>query len=227
MSAKKRLGPHDFTWILSYCTGSNRGIPNQLVRRNNCIAQIGPSLLPSSDDAVQLYEQFGGNITQFSAFCQDPFNSRPDLVQQQENRVLSTLPTVWTIFHKLVNGDACLFREGLLYFIHISIHLVSLIWYLTKDVNGWCLFIIIYYRVTAGSSSLSHSSWVWMTFCISVMKSPNPLSNMVSLYPLSARHDGHVLMSASGPLYHSFTAYNSFIVSTEVVSLEPKDRFCT
>ena len=70
--------------IMSDCTGSNRGIPNQLMRRNNHIAQINPSLLPSSDDAVQLYKQFGGNITQFSAFGQDPFNSRPDLVQQLE-----------------------------------------------------------------------------------------------------------------------------------------------
>ena len=70
--------------IMSDCTGSNRGIPNQLMRSNNHITQINPSLLPSSDDAVQLYKQFGENITQFSAFGQDPFNSRPDLVQQQE-----------------------------------------------------------------------------------------------------------------------------------------------
>ena len=70
------------------------------------------------------------------------------------------------------------------------------------------MIIIIYYRVTAGSSSLSRSSWVWMTFCTSVMKSSNPLSNMVSLHPLWARHDGHVLMSASGPLYHSFTHFS-------------------
>ena len=54
------------------------------MKKNNRIAQIDPSLLPSSDDAVQLYEQFGGNINQFTAFGQDPLTSRPDLVQQQE-----------------------------------------------------------------------------------------------------------------------------------------------
>ena len=97
------------------------------MRRNNRIARIDPSLLPSSDDAVQLYEQFGGNITQFSAFGQDPLNSRSDLVQQRETEFYQRYPQFGPFFHKLVNGDACLFREGLLYFIHISTHLVSLI----------------------------------------------------------------------------------------------------
>ena len=97
------------------------------MRRNNHIARIDPSLLPSSDDAVQLYEQFGSNITQFSAFGQDPPNSRSDLVQQRETEFYQRYPQFGPSFHKLVNGDACLFREGLLYFIHISTHLVSLI----------------------------------------------------------------------------------------------------
>ena len=184
-----------FTWILSYCTGSNWGIPNQLMRRNNRIARIDPSLL-TSYDAVQLYEQFGGNITQFSAFGQDPLNSRSDLVQQRETEFYQRYPQFGPFFHKLVNVDACLFREGLLYFILAHTWFP---WYDTlNNIYKRCeqMIIIIYYRVTAGSSSLSRSSWVWMTFCTSVMKSSNPLSNMVSLHPLSARHDGHVLMSA-------------------------------
>ena len=45
-------------------------------------------------------------------------------------------------------------------------------------------------------------------FALQWCKSSTPLSNIVSLYPLLARHDWHVLMSASGPLYHSFTLFS-------------------
>ena len=48
--------------------------PNQLMRRNNHSARIDPSSLPSSEGAVQLYEQFGGSITQFTAFGQNPLS---------------------------------------------------------------------------------------------------------------------------------------------------------
>ena len=184
MSAKKRLGPHNFTWILSYCTGSNRGIPNQLVRRNNCIAQIGPSLLPSSDDAVQLYEQFGGNITQFSAFGQDPLNSRSDLVQQRETEFYQRYPQFGHFFTNLSTG--MLAYSGKDYYTSFILAHTWFPWYdIFKVLNNMykrCeqMIIIIYYRVTAGSSSLSRSSWVWMTFCTSVMKSSNPLCNIVS-----------------------------------------------
>lgn len=83
---------HDF--IGSNPPGSNRGIPTQLMRRNNHTPWIDPSILPPADDAVRQYEQFGGNITQFTAFGQDPLNSRADLVHQREAQFYQHYPGI-------------------------------------------------------------------------------------------------------------------------------------
>jgi len=97
------------------------------MRRNNHVARIDPSILPPADDAVRQYEQFGGNITQLTACDQDPLNCRTDLVHQREAQFYQRYPEFGPFFHKLVNGDAHLFREGLLFFVDINARLASLI----------------------------------------------------------------------------------------------------
>lgn len=52
---------------------------------------------------------------------------------------------------------------------------------------------------------LSWSSSVSMALLIWVRKSSRPRSSIVSTHPLSARHEGHVLTSWSGPLYQLLT----------------------
>ena len=52
--------------------GIHRGIPNELMEKNNQAAQINPQLLPSPDVAVQQYESSGSHLTLFSPFGNDP-----------------------------------------------------------------------------------------------------------------------------------------------------------
>ena len=82
------------------------------------------------------------------------------------------------------------------------------------------------FKVKRGSSSFS--SLVWISFFISMIKSSNPRSSIVSLYPLSALQDGQDLVSASGPLNHTLMhcSYPK-IVSQHLTSLEVHSLFGT
>ena len=60
--------PVAFISILGEC----RGIPNVLMSNNNEVAQMNPLVIPSPDHALQPFQSYGGEITVFNAFGQDP-----------------------------------------------------------------------------------------------------------------------------------------------------------
>ena len=109
--------------------GHNRGIPNRLMASNNQAAPIPESIIPEPDEAVALFESRGGNLTLFSLFGHDPLTVFPELMEEREQRFLQRYPAAdfGPFFYTVANGDNSLFREGLLYFIHLSQQLQSLI----------------------------------------------------------------------------------------------------
>lgn len=59
--------------------GHNRGVPDELMRRNNRTAQVPASVLPTSEEAVDAYQQTGGQLTLFPKFESDPLDGHRDL----------------------------------------------------------------------------------------------------------------------------------------------------
>ena len=105
--------------------GNERGIPNDLMRRNNHAAIINQDILPQTSEAVQEFESHGGNLTTFSEFGHDPLSERSDLIQQREARFHHKYADFGQFFYSVVNRDNRPFRQGLLDLIEISSHLMS------------------------------------------------------------------------------------------------------
>ena len=111
------------TFILFIVLGSHKGIPNVLMSENNQAKAINPSLIPEVDDAVQMYQTHGGQINLFGDFGIDPLLQRKDLSNLREQRFFEQYASFDNIFHTVVNNDNTLFRNGLLYFIDVSMQL--------------------------------------------------------------------------------------------------------
>ena len=100
--------------------GGRRGVPNQLMHRNNQVMPLDPALVPEPEDAVQQFEAHGGHLTLFSAFGCDPLEDREDLIKAREEDFYRKYPDFGCFFYTVVNNDYSLFHEGLLFFIDVS-----------------------------------------------------------------------------------------------------------
>ena len=105
--------------------GEHRGIPNVLMSNNNQAAQLNPLVIPTPDDALQQFQDCGGEVTVFNSFGQDPLELRPDLIVEREELFYQQHPNFDEIFHSTVNGNDLLFKTGLLDFITINKQLVA------------------------------------------------------------------------------------------------------
>ena len=90
------------------------------MQRNNQTVQVDARLVPEPSDAVQHFESFGGHLTLFSPFGEDPLADRDDLVSQREADFFARYPDFGPFFYSVVNGDYTLFRAGLLFLIQVS-----------------------------------------------------------------------------------------------------------
>ena len=93
--------------------------------RNNQAKPVDTSLIPNADDAVQMYESYGGHITLFSDFGKDPLSKRRDLSSLREERFFDQYPRFGDIFHTVVNDNRTLFHDALLSFIDISFQIAA------------------------------------------------------------------------------------------------------
>ena len=100
--------------------GEHRGVPNVLMSNNNQAAQLDPSIIPTPDDALQQFQDCGGDITVLNSFGHDPLELRPDLITEREDLFFQQNPTFDEIFHSAVNGNDLPFKTSLLDFITIS-----------------------------------------------------------------------------------------------------------
>ena len=79
--------------LLSF-PGGHRGVPNQLMYRNNQVMPLDPALVPEPEDAVQQFEAHGGHLTLFSAFGRDPLEDREDLIKARKEDFIENIP-IW------------------------------------------------------------------------------------------------------------------------------------
>ena len=101
----------------------SRGIPNQLMLKNNKARMIDPRVIPTSDQAVQLYEQNGGRLTEPVQFGRDPLECDAIKKTIREQAFQEKYPSLDLMFHQLVNGDTTLFQQALKFYISTTHHL--------------------------------------------------------------------------------------------------------
>ena len=91
-----------------------------MLQEANCTAAvIPPHLLPSSDDAVQIYEAAGGHITAPSTFGTDVLANYADL-QEARNMEWAVRWPVEGLFQQLVHHEEQAFRDAVMSFQELS-----------------------------------------------------------------------------------------------------------
>ena len=83
------------------------------------MAKVPESVLPTPEEAVNAYQQTGGELTLFPKFGNDPLDSHNDLLSTREHVFTEKYPDFESIFSAVVNGNVQPFKFGLL--LHISI----------------------------------------------------------------------------------------------------------
>lgn len=107
----------DFCSTVAGLKHRSRGIPNQLMLKNNKARMIDPRVIPTSDQAVQLYEQNGGRLTEPVQFGRDPLECDAMKKTIREQAFQEKYPSLDLMFHQLVNGDTTLFQQALKFYI--------------------------------------------------------------------------------------------------------------
>ena len=87
---------------------------------NNHAKSIDQQLLPSPADAVQQYQQQGGQLTDPWQVGKDPLDGKAYKYGVRHEAFLGKYPSFQDIFSKLVNGDSSIFKHALMFFIDIT-----------------------------------------------------------------------------------------------------------
>lgn len=93
------------------------------MRKNNQTAKVPASVLPTPEEAVDAYQQAGGQLTPFPKFGSDPLDGHSDLQDARNRGFITKYPDFEQLFSSVVNGNEEPFRLGLLEFISLTTRL--------------------------------------------------------------------------------------------------------
>lgn len=77
-------------------------------------------MIPSVEDAIQMYTDAGGTITRVSSFGIDPLASSDALTNQRETEFIRDNSTFDEIYSNVMNGDGSLMVSAVVSFINIT-----------------------------------------------------------------------------------------------------------
>ena len=104
-----------FQWNVARRRGIPRRVPDRMMQRDNRTRAFTPSLLPPTDQAIQLYESSGGRLSDPTPFGTDPIDG--DRREMRDQAFRRKYPSIDSIFHRLVNGESLIFKQALLFLI--------------------------------------------------------------------------------------------------------------
>ena len=117
LTAKVQLNYEIF--IVTF-VGIRSRVPNSLAANNNRAAHLLADMIPTTMEAVRLYEANGGRLNRESYFGVDPLRDREEKMASRERIFQERNPPFDIIFNELVNGNSTLFEEPIITFIDIS-----------------------------------------------------------------------------------------------------------
>ncbi len=100
-------------------------VPNTISERNSRVQVVDHSLIPSVDEATEMYTSAGGRITRECSFGIDPLANDLELVTQRD-REFSDNHIFPDIFNNVGSGEGSLFKSAVLSFINTTINLTQL-----------------------------------------------------------------------------------------------------
>lgn len=87
---------------------------------NSQVVRINPHIVPTVEEAINLYENAGGNLTRECCFGIDPLMGNDDKIRRREHKFTSDNPSCEVIFNSLIAGDGTLFENSIHSFINIT-----------------------------------------------------------------------------------------------------------
>ena len=96
-----------------------------LMGQENRARQITPSVIPPPEQAVQMYRDNVGRLTDPAPFGNDPLANNHEKKRIREASFRARYPSYEDIFHQLVNGIATPFKHTLVFYIDITKRLSS------------------------------------------------------------------------------------------------------
>lgn len=108
------------TPLFSISKGNCDRIPDVVSQRTSRVHSVNPAMIPSVEDAVQMYTDAGGHITHDSSFGIDPLASSDALINQRETEFIRDYPTFEEIYSNITNGDGSLMVSAVLSFINTT-----------------------------------------------------------------------------------------------------------
>ena len=98
-------------------------IPNTAMRTCNRITSVDLRNLPSASQAVSMYRQEGGRISDEACFGEDPLQGDNAKISIRAEAFGQRYPSFETIFHEIVNSNSTLFKSGLAFYVDVTYRL--------------------------------------------------------------------------------------------------------
>lgn len=113
---KHSLCKKNFTFFLKI----GKGVPLERMWQMHQVGTVPPHLVPSAQDAFDMYQASGGQLQLESSFGQDPLANNSQKVNTRNKQFSRFFPSFQDIFHDVVHGNVESFRSGLLYYIRLT-----------------------------------------------------------------------------------------------------------
>ena len=101
----------------------HRGIPNVLQHERRGTIAVNATDIPTTEDAVDMYRQQSGVLTDPSEFGTDPLENDIQKIDQREQEFRSNAMSVEDIFTNVISGNDVPFRQAILLYIDITDYL--------------------------------------------------------------------------------------------------------
>ena len=98
-------------------------IPNDVMHRDNQVTRLDLRHLPSASQAVSMYHQEGGRISDEAQYGEDPLHGDAAKSSIRTQAFGDRYPSFDNIFHELVNSNPSLFKSALLFYIDVTYRL--------------------------------------------------------------------------------------------------------
>ena len=98
-------------------------IPNKVMRTSNRIARVDIRHLPRSHQAVRMYHEEGGRISDEKYFGKDPILTDSTKSSIRTQAFSERFPSFDVIFQGLLNGNPTLFKNAILFYIDVTYRL--------------------------------------------------------------------------------------------------------
>ncbi|XP_032228384.2 uncharacterized protein LOC116611877 [Nematostella vectensis] len=91
-----------------------------VAQRTNQVKILHPSIIPSVEEAIRMYRQAGGSITEDCSFGVDPLLNHNVHLQRRNARFFQNNPSFHCIFQNIVNGDGSLMESAILSYLDLT-----------------------------------------------------------------------------------------------------------